>query len=98
MAAKDCGWRRCQSASTAIEIRGQLTAQGDRISGTWEERTFNETGEATGRFMGDRLTLAVNGSGFSGTMSVQLGGARQMTIATQGISLKSGTVALTRSG
>ena len=88
---------RCQSSSNAIEIRGQLTALGDAVSGTWEERTFNAAGEATGRFVGDRLTLAVKGGGFSGTMSVQLGGARQIvTIATQGISLRSVSVTLAK--
>jgi hypothetical protein len=90
---------RCQSASNEIEIRGQLTASGNSISGTWEERTFNASGEASGRFAGNRMSLSVRGGGFSGSMSVLLGGGRQVvTIATEGISLRSVTVTLTRSG
>ena len=90
---------RCQSASNEIEIRGQLTASGDRISGTWEERTFNASGEANGRLAGNRMTLSVAGGGFSGSMSVVFSGGRQVvTIATEGISLKSVTVTLLKSG
>jgi hypothetical protein len=78
---------------------GQLVASGDNISGTWEERTFNASGEASGRFTGNRMNLSVKGGGFSGSMSVLLGGGRQVvTIATEGISLKSVTVTLTKSG
>ncbi|NJO31872.1 MAG: hypothetical protein HC869_00780 [Rhodospirillales bacterium] len=90
---------RCQSASNEIEIRGQLTANGDHISGTWEERTFNASGEANGRFTGNRISVSVEGGGFSGTMSVQFGAGRQVvTIATEGISLKSVTVTLLKAG
>lgn len=90
---------RCHSASNAIEIRGQLTTEGDSVSGTWEERTFNASGEATGRFRGDGLTLTIKGGGFSGAMAVQVSGARQIiTISTEGISLKSVAVTLARSG
>jgi hypothetical protein len=90
---------RCQSASNEIEIPGQLTASGNSISGTWEERTFNASGEASGRFAGNRMSLSVRGGGFSGSMSVLLGGGRQVvTIATEGISLRSVTVTLTSSG
>jgi hypothetical protein len=90
---------RCQSSSNEIEIRGQLTASGDNISGAWEERTFNASGEASGRLAGNRMTLSVRGGGFSGSMSVAFGGGRQVvTIATQGIALKSVTVTLLKSG
>ena len=90
---------RCQSASTDIEIRGQLTASGERASGTWEERTFHASGEANGRLAGNRMTLSIAGGGFSGSMSVVFGGGRQVvTIATEGISLKSVTVTLLKSG
>lgn len=90
---------RCRSASTEIEIRGQLTTRGDSISGTWEERTYNASGDATGRFTGNRMTLSVKGGSFSGSMSVLLASGRQVvTIATEGIPLKSVSVTLVRSG
>lgn len=90
---------RCQSASNEIEIRGQLVASGENVSGTWEERTFNASGEASGRFTGNRMGLSVKGGGLSGSMSVLLGGGRQVvTITTEGIPLKRVTVTLSKSG
>ncbi len=89
---------RCRSASNEIEIRGQLVQQGDKVTGTWEERTFNASGEASGRASGGRITLAVTGGGFSGTMSVtQSGRGQVVVISTQGIAMKSVSVTLARS-
>jgi hypothetical protein len=88
---------RCKSASNEIEIRGLLTQSGGNVSGTWEERTFNVSGEAKGQINNSRLSLNVAGGGFSGAMSVTLGGARQtVTITTQGISLRSVNVVLAK--
>src|SRR5262245_8377069 len=38
---------RCRGGSAEVDIRGELTAQGDKVTGTWEERTFNAAGEAS---------------------------------------------------
>jgi hypothetical protein len=89
---------RCRSASNEIEVRGLLTQRGDNVAGTWEERTFNVSGEVTGRITSSQLTLAITGGAFSGSMSVSLGGARQtVVIATQGISMRSVNVVLAKS-
>ena len=89
---------RCKSASNDIEIRGALTHQGEKVSGTWEERTFNASGEASGRMAAGRLNVSISGGGFSGTMSVSYSGPRQtVAITTQGIPMKSVSVTLTRS-
>jgi hypothetical protein len=89
---------RCRSDSTEVEIRGLLTRQGETLSGTWEERTFNASGEASGRVAGEKMSLSVSGGGFSGSMSVAHAGSRQVvTITTQGIRMRSVNVTLTRS-
>jgi hypothetical protein len=89
---------RCRSESTEVEVRGQLTAQGDRLVGTWEERTFNAAGEASGRLTGDKLTLSIEGGGFKGAMSVTSAGAKQtVAITTEGIKMKSVNVTLGKS-
>jgi hypothetical protein len=89
---------RCKSDSTEVEIRGLLARQGERLSGTWEERTFNAAGEASGRVAGDKLSLSVTGGGFSGSMTVTYAGSRQtVTISTQGIRMRSVNVTLGRS-
>lgn len=86
---------RCNSDRNQIEIRGQLTQRGERLTGTWEERTFNASGNAEGRVSATRLSLSISGGAFSGSMSVTYGGSRQtVVISTEGISMKSVTITL----
>ena len=90
---------RCKSTSNEIEIRGQLISRGETVTGTWEERTFHASGEASGRIANNRIILSVAGGGFSGSMSVSYGGSRQIVvISTEGISMKSVNVTLTKGG
>jgi hypothetical protein len=89
---------RCSSSSNDIEIRGQLSQQADKVSGTWEERTYNASGTATGKMAGGRMTLSIEGGGFSGSMSVAFEASRQtVVITTEGIGMKSVNVTLGRS-
>ena len=88
---------RCQSESSSVEIRSKLSLSGSRISGTWEERTFNAAGTASGSASGDRISLSIAG-GVSGSMQVSFSGSRQsVSISTQNIALKSVTISLSRS-
>src|SRR5262249_52932509 len=88
---------RCRSATTEVEIRGQLTAEGEKLTGTWEERTFNASGEASGRVVADKMSLSVTGGGFKGAMSVSYGSAKQVvTISTEGIRMRSVNVTLSK--
>jgi hypothetical protein len=89
---------RCRSATNDIDIRGALTQQGEKVSGTWEERTFNASGEASGRMVAGQMSLSIAGGGFSGSMSVSHSGSRQtVAITAQGIPMKSVNVTLTKS-
>lgn len=89
---------RCKSTSNDIEIRGLLAQEADKISGTWEERTFNASGTATGRMSSGRMTLSITGGGFSGSMSVSYDASRQTVVITaQGIGMKSVNVTMGRS-
>jgi hypothetical protein len=88
---------RCQSESSNVEIRSKLSQTDGRISGTWEERTYNAEGTATGQTTGDKISLQISG-GVTGTMQVSYNGSRQsVAISTQGIALKSVTIDLSRS-
>lgn len=88
---------RCQSESSNVEIRSKLSQSGSRITGTWEERTFNAVGTATGQATASMISLQIAG-GVTGTMRVSYSGSRQsVAISTQGIALKSVTIDLTRS-
>jgi hypothetical protein len=89
---------RCRSDSTNVEIRGLLTRQGEALSGTWEERTFNAAGKAEGRLAANRMNLSITGGGFTGSMSVGYAGSRQtVSITAQGIKMRSVDVTLSKS-
>ena len=89
---------RCRSEGTEVEIRGLLTRQGEKLAGTWEERTFNASGKASGRVTSDRISLSITGGGFSASMSVAYGGSRQVVaISTQGIRMRNVSVTLGKS-
>ncbi|WP_072393183.1 hypothetical protein [Hyphomicrobium sp. CS1BSMeth3] len=89
---------RCRGTTNAVEIRGQLQQQpSGALSGTWEERTFNAAGEASGRMSPGRMNLSISGGGLSGSMSVNYGGSRQtVVISVQGVPLRSVNITMTR--
>jgi hypothetical protein len=87
----------CQSESSNVQIRSALSESGGRITGTWEERTFNAEGNASGQVTGGKISLAIAG-GVTGTMIVTYTSSRQsVAISTQGVALKSVSIDLTRS-
>src|SRR4051794_15594685 len=49
---------RCASASNKIELRAKLNSNGNQVSGSWEERTFNLAGSASGQAAGNTIRLA----------------------------------------
>lgn len=62
---------RCASASYRIEMRAMLMFDGNRITGIWEERTFNASGTVAG-IAGERdIDLAIAGSAV-GSMTVKV--------------------------
>ena len=88
---------RCQSDSYKIEIRSKLSYSGGRLSGNWEERTFNASGTAAGTASPSRISLAIKG-GVSGTMLVNFTKSSQsVSISTQGIPLQGVRISLARS-
>jgi hypothetical protein len=88
---------RCKSETSKVEIRSKLSLSGSRISGSWEERTYNAAGKATGTAKPGRISIRVTG-GATGTMIVSFTRSRQtVSIKTQGIALKSVSISLTRS-
>ncbi|HEY9520798.1 MAG TPA: hypothetical protein VIQ39_04555, partial [Methyloceanibacter sp.] len=64
---------------------------------TWEERTFNAQGNASGQAANGRMTLAISGA-VTGSMLVSYSVSRpSVSISTQNIALKSVSIDLTRS-
>ncbi|MDX2158892.1 MAG: hypothetical protein SFW09_20505 [Hyphomicrobiaceae bacterium] len=89
---------RCASAGNKIELRAQLTHSGGRVSGRWEERTYNASGDVTGQAIDGKLNLAIDGGAFKGSMAVRTTGASQtVSIRTTGIALEGVSISLSRS-
>jgi hypothetical protein len=87
---------RCQSEISNIEFRSKLSQSGGRITGSWEERTYNAEGTASGQATNGKINLAISG-GVTGSMLVSFGASRQsVSISTQGIALKGVSIDLTR--
>jgi hypothetical protein len=88
---------RCASASNKIELRAQLTAEAGKVSGRWEERTYNAAGDVSGQAQEGRLNLSIEGGAFKGSMAVHTTGASQsVLIKTEGIALEGVNINLSR--
>jgi hypothetical protein len=74
----------CANASVKINMRASLVDAGGSVTGTWEEREFNQAGDVHGKASADRLNLSFAG-GISGTLSISTSGAQQtVSISTGG--------------
>jgi len=74
----------CGNAGFRINMRANLTNSGNQISGTWEEREFNQAGDISGKSTGSGFMLKFSGA-ITGSMSVTMTGATQtVSISTGG--------------
>jgi hypothetical protein len=79
----------CANASTKVELRSVLKYAGGKVTGTWEERNYNQSGTITGSADESKLRLSIGGGGLTGSLSVSIGGASQsVSLSTQGSVLK----------
>ncbi len=87
---------RCANASSKVELRANLLDTNGEVSGSWEERTYNQSGTVTGRVTPNRMTLAISG-GINGTMTVAIsGGSHSVTVASSGPSFKGVHISMSR--
>ncbi len=87
---------RCANASAKVELRASLVDTNGAVSGTWEERTYNQSGTVTGRATASRMTLSISG-GITGSMTVAIsGGTHSVTVATSGPSFKGVNISMSR--
>ena len=87
----------CANASTKVELRSVLKYAGGKVSGTWEERNYNQQGTITGNATDDKLHLTIAGNGLTGSLSVTIGGSTQsVSLLTQGSTLKGVSITFSR--
>lgn len=88
---------RCASASNRIELRASLASRGDRVSGNWEERSYNASGNVSGVAAGNSLRLSISGGALSGFMVVTTnGGSQSISVRTDTTALRGVNISLRR--
>jgi len=89
---------RCNGQPDKIEFRSKLAYADGKLSGTWEERTNNASGNASGTITDNNLRVNFDGS-LSGSVSIAFSASQQtisITISTAGSELKGARVSLNR--
>ncbi len=87
----------CANPSTKVELRSVLKYAGGRVTGTWEERNFNQTGTISGSATDSKLHLVIGGPALTGRLSVSLGGSTQsVSLSTDGSALKGVSITFAR--
>ena len=87
----------CKSPNNEIHMRGKLSYNGGKVSGSWEERTYQAEGKLTGKASDNKLKMDISGL-VTGTMIVAYSGKRQqVSIKTAGTQLKTIDIKLARS-
>ena len=87
---------RCASPDNKIELRARIKDSNGRLSGTWEERTFNATGQVSGTASRSLVNLTINGA-VSGSVQISYSNRRQkVSISTATESLRGIAINLRR--
>lgn len=87
----------CANPSTKVELRSVLNNADGRVSGTWEERNFNQSGTISGRVTDSEMKLSIDGGGLNGSLKMTFGESSQsVTILTNGSALRGMNIELAR--
>ena len=89
---------RCKGSSSNFELRSKLESSGDKISGNWEERTYNATGDVSGTASAGKLMLQFGGS-LTGSLEMSFSSSSQsvsVSVGTKGAGIKGVRVSLSR--
>jgi hypothetical protein len=89
---------RCKGTSSNVELRSKLNSDGDKVSGSWEERTYNAAGDASGTVSAGRLNVQFSGS-LAGSLEMSFSSSSQsvsVSVDTKGAGIKGVRVSLNR--
>jgi hypothetical protein len=87
----------CANPSTKVELRSVLKYSGGKVTGTWEERHYNQAGTISGSATDSKLRLSIGGGGLTGSLSVSIGGSsQQVSLSTDGSVLKGVSITFSR--
>jgi hypothetical protein len=89
---------RCKGISSNFELRSKLESNGDKVSGSWEERTYNAAGEVSGTTSSGKLNVQFSGS-LAGSLEMSFSPSSQsvsVSVDTKGAGIKGVQVSLNR--
>jgi len=89
---------RCKGTSSNFELRSKLESKGDKVSGSWEERTYNATGNVSGTASAGKLNVQFSGS-LTGSLEMSFSSSSQsvsVSVGTKGAGIKGVQVSLNR--
>ncbi len=89
---------RCKGTSSNFELRSKLESSGDKVSGSWEERTYNASGDASGSASPGSLHVQFSGS-LKGSLAMSFSSSSQsvsVSVGTKGAGIKGVNVSLQR--
>jgi hypothetical protein len=89
---------RCKGTTSNFELRSKLASNGEKVSGSWEERTYNATGDVSGTASAGTLNVQFSGS-LTGSLEMTFSSSSQsvsVSVGTKGAGIKSVRVSLNR--
>jgi hypothetical protein len=89
---------RCKGTSSNFELRSKLESNGDTVFGSWEERTYNATGDVSGTASAGKLNVQFSGS-LAGSLEMSFSSSSQsvsVSVGTKGAGIKGVLVSLNR--
>ena len=89
---------RCKGTTSDFELRSKLESNGEKVSGSWEERTYNAAGDASGTASAGKLNVQFSGS-LTGSLEMSFSSSSQsvtVSVETKGAGIKGVQVSLNR--
>jgi hypothetical protein len=89
---------RCKGISSDFELRSKLETDGDRVSGSWEERTYSASGVASGTASAGTLNVRFSGT-LTGSLEMIFSSSSQsvsVSVDTKGAGIKGVRLSLAR--
>jgi hypothetical protein len=87
----------CASDSYRFELRSEAVADGQRLTGTWTERSRRVSGQIFGRLLGPRMEVRAESQTFNALLDMTTRGNRQqVTIRSPGSEMSAVSISLSR--
>ena len=87
---------KCASTSAQINLSGNLSASGNKVSGNWSENSFGLSGSASGSKSATGVRLKISG-GAAGSLTMSVAGnSHSFSLSTQGSPLTGVVISMHR--